>query len=171
MQNNRILDVFFFIAQSSSEKNQPRNLKRHNQISLEDAYQDEFGEEPLMTKHFKDNNNVEENKEPQQTITYKKKPNSGMKHEGIKENQIQNEELINRLDKLSVQNQGLNTIVQHQNNLIQSLVKIVKGNQTETQNKIATLHGDVAQLTNTLNGFVRAEVNKKKTQQSSKFFL
>ena len=42
--------------------------------------------------------------------------------------------------------------------------------KTETQSKISVLHRDVAQLTNTLNGFVRSEVNKKKVQQSSKIF-
>ena len=147
----------------------PRSLKRHNGTTLDEAVAEEFGEEYKKNKHFKENT-FEEKKEPQQAITWKKNQNPEKNPQENKANENNNEELIKRLDNLSVQNQELNSIVQSQNVLINSLAKLVNDNQTETQSKISVLHGDVAQLTNTLNGFVRSEVNKKKVQQSSKIF-
>ena len=81
------------------------------------------------------------------------------------------EEILQQFEHLSKQNKELTSIMNNQQDLIQSIVKIIIESQKETETRLTNMHGEVAQLTNTLNGYIRSEINNKKVQTSNNFFF
>ena len=63
------------------------------------------------------------------------------------------------------ENKQLRTDFDRQGKLIQALTKLLIDQHNETTNHLLNMQGDVAQMMNSLNGFVRAETQKKRVTQ------
>lgn len=158
-----MLDVFFYVAQSSSEKQQQsktQQLKRPNHTTLQDEETNEEEAEDFEIKNLKKfkEKGLEKVTDPLRKITYRKEETSLFNG---------NQDLLEKFELLSNQNKELTTIVTQQQDIIHSIAKLVIDGQKDTETRITKMHGEITQLGNVLNGYIRSEINttnKKKVQ-------